>query len=274
MPSKGIFTVGEFANVSRTTRERLINYDKLGLLSPHWRGDNNYRYYSSDQLALITLICAQMDFNVPLAKIKRSKDQRTPEGTAAMLGQLCGRMEEKIRDMHSARQLIVTLKETIEAVSGIDEREITVRRLDAAPIVLGRVNDFSHGKNDYDALRAFYDDLREMPADINPGYPVWGLFSERRVKEGDWVFPDRYYFYSPTGRQARPGGRYAIGYARGGYGQTDALYKRILGYIRHNGLEICGDIYEEYPLNEVCVADDTNYLIRLMIPVRQGASAL
>jgi effector-binding domain-containing protein len=97
---------------------------------------------------------------------------------------------------------------------------------------------------------------------------VWALFSEKRIREGDWVFPDRYYFYSPNGQQKRPGGHYAVGYARGAYGQTDDLYKRLLAYIQQNGLEICGNVYEEYPLNEVCVSDDTNYLIRVLIPVR------
>lgn len=266
--SKGIFTVSEFANLSRTSRERLLNYDKQGLLSPLLRGDNNYRYYSSDQLALIALICTQMEFDVPLAKIKRIKDQRTPENTAAMLEQLRRQTDEKIEDIHRTQQLLATLQETIEEVLKINEDEISVRQLDEAPIVLGNANDFSNGKNDYDALRVFYDDLCEMPEEMTFGYPVWARFSEERIKRGDWIFPDRYYFYSPTGRQTRPGGQYAIGYTRGGYGQTDSLYKRLLDYIGQNKLEICGDIYEEYPLNEVCIADDTNYLIRVMIPVR------
>jgi DNA-binding transcriptional MerR regulator len=268
MSSNGIFTVGEFANLLRVKRTRVINYDKLGLLSPHLRRDNNYRYYSSDQLALLTLICAQMDFAVPLDTIKRSKERRTPERTAVLLEQLRAQFDEKILNMHHTRELIATLEETIKAVSGINEQEITVRDLDEAPIVLGSMNDFSNGKNDYDALRAFYDEVCENSPDINFGYPVWALFSEKRIRQGDWVFPDRYYFYSPAGQQRRPGGQYAVGYARGGYGQTDGLYKRLLGYIEQNNLEICGDSYEEYPLNEVCIADDTNYLIRIMVPVR------
>jgi hypothetical protein len=42
-----------------------------------------------------------------------------------------------------------------------------------------------------------------------------------------------------------------------------------MDYIGKNGFEICGDAYEEYPLNELCVSDDENYMIRVMIAVRE-----
>jgi effector-binding domain-containing protein len=47
------------------------------------------------------------------------------------------------------------------------------------------------------------------------------------------------------------------------------LHERVISYIDQHGFEICGDAYEEYPLNEICVADDKNYLMRLMIAVRE-----
>ena len=100
-------------------------------------------------------------------------------------------------------------------------------------------------------------------------YPVWGFFSENRIKQEDWVWPDRYYFYNPEGRDKRPAAFYAIGYTRSGYGQGGDLYKRLIDYIKKNGFEICGDAYEEYPLNEVCIMDNTNYLMRVMITVRE-----
>jgi effector-binding domain-containing protein len=43
----------------------------------------------------------------------------------------------------------------------------------------------------------------------------------------------------------------------------------MIRYIDENGFEICGHAYEEYPLNEVAVTDNGNYLIRLLITVRE-----
>jgi effector-binding domain-containing protein len=39
-------------------------------------------------------------------------------------------------------------------------------------------------------------------------------------------------------------------------------------FIEKNRLEICGNAFEEYPLNEVSVPEHDNYLTRVMIPVR------
>jgi len=135
--------------------------------------------------------------------------------------------------------------------------------------VLGDLNDYSRGRNNYDALADFYDVISRRFPDLDLNYPVWAVFSEEQIRRGDWVWPDRYYFYNPEGRDKRPAAFYDIGYMRGGYGQGDELYKRMLDFIDRNGFEICGDAYEEYPLNEVCVSDDTNYLMRVMITVRE-----
>ena len=51
------------------------------------------------------------------------------------------------------------------------------------------------------------------------------------------------------------------------------MYKRLIDYIDANNYEICGNAYEEYPQNEICVADNTNYLIRVMITVREKKQA-
>jgi effector-binding domain-containing protein len=105
--------------------------------------------------------------------------------------------------------------------------------------------------------------------DLDMNYPVWATYSQNRIKERDWNHPDRYYFYNPEGYDRRPAALYAIGYKRDGYKPNSTLYERLVDYIDKNGYEICGDAYEEYPLNEISTIDDRNYLVRLMISVRE-----
>ncbi len=112
-----------------------------------------------------------------------------------------------------------------------------------------------------------YDKCEDTDYELD--YPVWAVFSEERIKNRDFGFPDRFYFYNPSGKDQRPSALYAIGYMRSGYGHNAALYQRMIEYIDQNGFEICGDAYEEYPLNEVCITDDKNYLMRVMITVRE-----
>ena len=269
MASNGLFSTSDFAKLSRTTRDTLLYYDKIGLLCPESRGENNYRYYSHGQLAVINVIRTLQDLGMTLDEIKSLEEQRTPESMDELFSRQIEQIDAIIDNWVSARKLLFTLQKSIKSVWDINEKEITVQFLPAEAIILGEINDYSRDRNPYDALLSFYSNVNERFPKMNMNYSVWGKFSEERIKKGDWVWPDRYYFYNPEGYDKRPPALYAIGYTRGGYGQTDELYKRLIDYIDVNGFEICGDTYEEYPLNEVCIPEDKDYLIRVMITVRE-----
>jgi hypothetical protein len=144
-----------------------------------------------------------------------------------------------------------------------------VEFLPVEAIILGDVNDYSRGRDDYDALLSFYNACKGKYPSMDLNYPVWGAFSEQRIRREDWHWPDRYYFNNPEGHDRRPAALYAIGYGHGGYNEHGDLFKRLMEYIRVNGYEVCGPAYAEYPLNELCVSDPSNYLIRVMITVRE-----
>jgi len=269
MKSSGYFTVNEFARFSRTTKDTLLHYDRIGLLSPDVRGENNYRYYSSRRLATINLIRTLQKLGMSLEEITDLKDRRTPALTDELLARQIDKIDEKIEEWVRARKLLHTLKKTFNSVSNIDEELITIQYFPAEAIVLGDQNDYSRGRNDYDALNSFYHAVSKKYPDMDLNYPVWARFSGERIRQEDWIWPDRYYLYNPEGDDKRPAAFYALGYARGGYGQSGEMYKRMIAYIDNNGFEICGDAYEEYPLNEICIADDSSYLIRVMITVQE-----
>ena len=269
MASNRMFSVSGFAKFSRTTRDTLHHYDKIGLFSPLSRGGNNYRYYLSRQLSGINMIRRLQELGLSLTEIKTLKDNRTPENIDELLMRQIEKIDSRINDWVRSRKLLFTMQKSIHSVLNVDERAITIEFMPAEAIVLGDLNDFSRKRNDYDALLSFYRDMSKKYPDIDMNYPVWGLFSEDRIKRGDWIWPDRYYFYNPEGHDKRPASLYAVGYTRGGYGQCGDLYNRIIDYADGRGFEICGDAFEEYPLNELCISNDTNYLIRVMITVRE-----
>ncbi len=267
-----LFSLRNFLKFSRTTRDKLRHYDKLGLLQPALRGNNNYRYYSSGQMAVASLIHTWLDLGMTLNEIKSLTERRTPELMDDILTRQMEKIDEKIADKLRTRQFLSTLQTSIRSVSGVDEEAVTIQSLPQEAIILGEVNDYSKGRDAFDALLSFYRYIQDRRPEVDLSYPVWAVFSADRVKRGDWKWPDRYYFYNPEGTDHRPAAQYAIGYARGGYGHSEALYTRLLDYIDKNGFEICGDAYEEYPLNEICIADGANYLKRVMITVREKQS--
>jgi len=271
MSESGLLSISDFAEFTRTTRDTLLHYDRIGLLSPVTRGDNGYRYYSSSQLAIVNVIRTFQQLGMSLEDIRKLRDRRTPELANMVFERQIDEIDTKIKEWVSARKLLLTLKKSINSVANIDERAITVKFLPAEAIILGELNDYSRNRTDYDALRSFYHDIGQKYPDLDMNYPVWATYSQNRIKVKDWNNPDRYYFYNPEGYDRRPAALYAIGYKRDGYKPNSVLYERLVDYIEKNGYEICGDAYEEYPLNEISTIDDKDYLVRLMITVRERA---
>ena len=268
-PTKRYFSISKFAIFSRTTQETLRHYDRIGLLSPVSKGENKYRYYDGRQIAEVNMIRTFQTFGMSLNEIIALRNSRIPESTSKLFEQQLNKIEEKMAEWMRARKLLIALQKSLHSVLSIDENEITIQHLPAEAIILGSLNDYSNGRNDYDALNSFYKDMSERYPDLDMNYPVWGRFSQERIKQRNWQWPDQYYFYNPEGHNQRPAAMYAIGYTRGGYGHSNKLYQRILKYIDENGFEICGDTYEEYPLNEICTFCENNYLIRVMVTVQK-----
>jgi DNA-binding transcriptional MerR regulator len=262
-------SITKFAKLSRITRELLIHYDKKGLLTPDSRGKNRYRCYSSNQLAIANLIRICRELGISLNEIGELIKHRTPDIVQDLFERQIVWIDKKIGELAKARKLLTALKETISSVKGVDADAITVEHLPAQTVIYGELNDCSQENDAYDALLDFYLYFSKKYPEIDLNYPVWGIFSEARILRGDVVFPDRYYFHNPDGLDRLPAGLYAIGYCRGGYGETGGLYKKMMKYIDANGYAVCGPAYEEYPLNEICVSDPSDYLIRLKITVRK-----
>jgi len=272
MHESGLLSISDFAESSRTTRDTLLHYDRIGLLSPVLRGENNYRYYSISQLAIVNVIRTFQQLGMSLEEIIGLRDKRTPEFAEKVFERQIKEIDNKIKEWVNARKLLLTLQKAVHSVSGLDEREITVKFLPAEAIVLGTINDYSRNRTDYDALLSFYNDASERYPDLDLNYPVWAMYTKDSVINKEWSNPDRYYFYNPEGYDRRPASLYAIGYKRGGYGANNDLFERIDEYIDKNGFEVDGDAFEEYPVNEICATDDNDYLIRIMIAVRQKDS--
>jgi DNA-binding transcriptional MerR regulator/effector-binding domain-containing protein len=261
-----LLSIRDFAKFSRVTKAALLHYDKVGLLHPMSRGlDNKYRYYSTRQLSTINVIRTLQEFGLSLNEIKNLIKKRTPEDTIKLFMELMGEVDKQIIRWHRAKQLMFTFLRSMISVMDVDKEAISIQNIAATPITLGPINTYSDSHDDFDALCSFYHSLYDKNIDMN--YPVWGFFTQERIRQRDWKWPDRYYFFNPEGSDKRPAGQYAIGYGYGGYGHTSPIYERVLAYIDENGFEICGDSYEEYPLNEISVANDNALLIRVLIRV-------
>ena len=66
-----VYTVGEMAKRLEVPASTLRYYDKIGLLVPsHRKDDNHYRYYSQEQLLTLFIIRKLKLLGIPLKEVR------------------------------------------------------------------------------------------------------------------------------------------------------------------------------------------------------------
>lgn len=92
--------------------------------------------------------------------------------------------------------------------------------------------------------------------------------SKKDIEAGIFERVDRLFVRRQSPKsQVRPGGLYAITYHKGPYDSPKDIYLPFIQKIKEQGLTICGDAYEEYPLDKLAVQDPNDFMIKISIPV-------
>jgi effector-binding domain-containing protein len=79
--------------------------------------------------------------------------------------------------------------------------------------------------------------------------------------------PERFFSLDPKGKELKAAGLYMVGYARGSYGETQGLPKRMAVYAKKNKLLFNGPVYKTYLFSELCVTDPEQYLMQVCASV-------
>lgn len=108
------YTASELAKIAKVSVRTLHWYDKVGLLKPILRGDNNYRYYEEPQLLRLQQILFFKELGFSLSDIQNLLSQNDFDNIGALLA------HRKILENEIARKnaLIDTIDKTINHLRG------------------------------------------------------------------------------------------------------------------------------------------------------------
>ena len=73
------FTAGELANLFNISKQTLLYYDKIKLLSPAYVDDKGYRHYSIQQYLDLEIIVNLRSFNISIMVIREYLQQRSKD---------------------------------------------------------------------------------------------------------------------------------------------------------------------------------------------------
>lgn len=79
------YTAGELADLFELPKQTLLYYDKMGVLSPEFISENNYRHYSLKQYLILEIILNMRKLGIPISKIKEYLAERSIDSLQSIL---------------------------------------------------------------------------------------------------------------------------------------------------------------------------------------------
>lgn len=259
-------SISEFAALTGIKRTNLIFYDRIGLLSPEHRGENNYRYYSQRQLGMAFLIGELREIGIGIEEIKGYADSRTPKKMAELFQLQEKRIEAEIKKLKHLKGMMRLYVEMAEDIPMEALETIRIVEKKREPLFMGPKTTEKKENEEAD-LQAFYSYTDSCQ--IEHGYPLGVVVKKESLLQRQYGVASHFYLRFPfPGEGYKPAGRYVTGYIRSDYGKAGALYGRLMHFIEENQLTICGDAYEECPLNEISIKNADDYIMKVEIMVQ------
>lgn len=268
MNQKFYMSIKEFSYWTGIKSDNLRFYDKIGLLSPEVRGENKYRYYSRRQLSSAYLITGLRELGLGLDVIKAYSSTRTPETMLILFKEQQKRIQADIERLTNMQDHMKMRIEIAEETLRREDDALYLEEKKKEPIFLGPLLE-EHMPDD-EAMALSYEYAAEHG--INLDYPLGTMVARSNFEAKDFAPISHYYFKAIKNHNDwKPEGLFAVARGCCNCWKSQPIYERLYAFIQEQHLTIVGDVYEEYPLDELAVQDADQFHICLAVRVEENS---
>ncbi|MCL2654705.1 MAG: MerR family DNA-binding transcriptional regulator [Coriobacteriia bacterium] len=263
--SKGLLSIHEFSQLTGIKQSTLRYFDKLGIFSPAYRGENGYRRYQPFQLIAVSVIDLLHGFGLKTSEVKTFVDHRTPERMQSLFVEKKEDVEAELVRLSRERDVIETYCDLISKGLSAVPDQLAVRYRPESSITVGPENDFTTSASFDRAFSHFYRMADRYGIDLR--FPVGGVFDDIDEFVEEPGRPTHFFSVDPQGKDKVSAGNYLTGYSVGPYGETHDLEKRMAKYLKKNSLRATGPVYNIFLLDEISLVSPGDYLLEAFVRV-------
>ena len=263
---KDLISIREFSKLSGVATSTLRFWDDIGLFSPQERNqENNYRYYTPDQIIAINFIKVLSDLKVPLKTISDADQIRNPETIVQLIRLQEMKLQQEMEEMRVRYSIMFTRREMILSGMSADITKVGIEPRLESGIIMGPRNEFAEDGSFHEPFTRFCQAAHELR--INLSSPIGGYHDSIESFIDKPGRPDYFFSIDPTGNHKITEGEYLTGYSLGYYGELEDLAERMRVYADENALNLTGPAYTMYLHDEICVKDPSQYLAQVCVAV-------
>ncbi|MCL2670925.1 MAG: MerR family transcriptional regulator [Clostridiales bacterium] len=263
---KDTLSIKEFSQLSGIAPTTLRYWDEIDLFKPAMRHEeNNYRYYTPEQMIAVNFISVLSSLGVPLKNIAALQDIRTPENVMDLIDRQETVLNAEMQRLRECYTAIHTRRELIKTGQEIDSEQLYLRNMEGWRLVLGSPTRFTDRFSFYEDFFRFCESAESLRINLN--YPVGALHLNVNAFFERPGAPDHFFSLDPFGNYKTEPGQYLMGYNRGYYGQFGDLPERMKAYAEEQKLRFKGPLIAVYLHDEVCISEKSEYLVQVGIRV-------
>ena len=271
-PREKYYKIGEISRLYKISTDILRYYDKIGLVSPDYTGENGYRYYSKKQIWKLNNIRNLRNIGVGLEDIKEFLDERNINSANNILEFQLEKVEEKIKKLMELREELASKLENIEFFKTFQNfNKPLLKYIPKRKFLRSKGNFKQDWEIDFE-LRILNEKTEYDSDFILTNNEIGATLSKENFIKGEYgIFSETFIINDVKGEIINAGYFLTIVF-KGSYKESYKYYEILKEYIKENNLEVTGDIHEIYHIEIHITEDENEFITEIQIPVKTELS--
>ncbi|MCH4072289.1 MerR family transcriptional regulator [Pseudoramibacter sp.] len=268
---KKTFRIGELSKLFGISTDAIRYYEKVGILKPKRNAENNYRYYTLDDVRKMLTIRELLSLDFSTDQIRQFQENRSIEKTQQMLKEELSVVNAELVSLFEKKYNIETRISAIAKSLSLKADE-TVRCLnfEARDCLMISATNLPDDYVDYFVTR--YAHLHQNRIDTIGACDCYTLDLAGSNPDSLYYRTKNIFFFSQNqlyqANYTLPEGRYLSLVYRGPLTRTKELMPRLFEYAKAHHLKIMGDPIEMCRLDEYETDHDEEFITELELPVQ------
>lgn len=261
-----LLTIKQFATIAKINKKTLIYYDEIGLFSPYMRKENNYRYYTINQIPDLEMILTLRELNMSINEIKAFQNERNAENMISLLSIKSDEINEQIRKLKEIQYLLDDKQKLLKSINHIHLDEILLKEYEEE--YLSITTEITN-KTDHEVIDILLNHFDVHHTNRLFNHHIGTMIHINELYKHHFDQYSHYFTAIKNKKKSkhlfiRPAGTYLVIYHKGDWDDLPKIYYEILNYADKNNLELIGYSYEE-GLNDLTIQDMKDYITKISI---------
>ena len=263
------YKIGEISKIYKISSDILRYYDKIGLVSPDFVGENGYRYYSKKQIWRLNNIRNLRNIGVGLEDIKDFLDERNINSANDIIEFQLEKVEDKIKKLIELKEELTSKLENIEFFKTFKDFNRPILKFIPKRKFLRSKGNF---KQDWeiDFELKILNEKTEYDSDfILTNNEIGATLSKENFLKGEYLTFSETFIINDVKGEIMEEGYFLTIVFRGNYKESYKYYDILKKYIASHNLEVIGDIHEIYHIEIHITENEDEFITEIQIPVAE-----